>query len=92
MVHLISYDLNGHERPQAYAGVKTFIEKHAISYRRPLYSQWLVETNDSPEAWFNGLKTLIDSDDHILIVEMRTPYFGWLPKEVWTWLTPRVRA
>lgn len=42
MVLLISYDLNGKERPSSYADVKGFIEANAISWARPLYSQWFV--------------------------------------------------
>ena len=91
VVHLISYDLNGHERPSAYQSVKTYIEQHAVSYRRPLYSQWLVETADGPQAWVNGLKTVLDADDYLFVVEVRRPYQGWLPETVWTWLNERVR-
>lgn len=47
MVLLISYDLNGHECPSCYGAVRRLIESRATASRRPLYSQWWVETNDS---------------------------------------------
>lgn len=51
MILLVSYDLNGHERPSAYTAVRDRIESHAISAKKPLYSQWLIETHDSPAQW-----------------------------------------
>jgi hypothetical protein len=45
VVLLVSYDLNGRERPSSYSAVRQVIEPNAIDYRRPLYSQWFVETN-----------------------------------------------
>jgi hypothetical protein len=49
MVLLISYDLNGRERPSSYTKVKNYIEQHATSSIRPLYSQWFVETTYTPK-------------------------------------------
>ncbi len=89
MVLLISYDLDGHERPSAYAAVKKRIEEGATSFRRPLYSQWLVETDASADRWFEHLKPVIDSNDRLLIVRVQGPYTGWLNKEIWEWLSPR---
>jgi hypothetical protein len=90
MVLLISYDLDGHERPSAYAAVKKRIEEGATSFRRPLYSQWLVETSSSPDQWFEHLKPVIDANDRLLIVRVQRPYAGWLDKEIWEWLSTRV--
>jgi hypothetical protein len=90
MVLLISYDLDGHERPSAYAAVKKRIEEGATSFRRPLYSQWLVETPSSPDQWFEHLKPVIDANDRLLIVRVQRPYAGWLDKEIWEWLSTRV--
>jgi len=89
-VLLISYDLDGHERPSAYKAVKQRIEEGATSFRRPLYSQWLVETTASPDKWFEHLKSVIDSDDRLLIVRVQAPYSGWLEKEIWEWLKMRL--
>lgn len=93
MVHLISYDLNGHERPAAYAEVKKAIESYARDFRRPLFSQWLVETSESPKQWSERLQAVIDGDDKLLIVRVHAGagpgYWGWLPAEIWPWLSAK---
>jgi len=90
MVLLISYDLDGHERPSAYTTVKRTIESHARSWQRPLYSQWFVETNETPQTWSDRLTTVIDRDDKLFIVRVQAPYQGWLAKNIWEWLRTRL--
>lgn len=90
MILLISYDLNGRERPAAYETVKKAIESNSISSRRPLYSQWLVETTESPDTWSTRLKGVTDSNDSWFIVRVQRPYQGWLNQDIWDWLNPRV--
>ena len=92
MVLLISYDLNGHERPSSYSAVKSYIEEHATAFTRPLYSQWLVETSYSPDAWVDAFRNnnLIDTTDRLFICQVKNPYQGWLTKEQWAWLRARI--
>lgn len=90
MVLLISYDLNGHERPSAYQDVKKLIEEKAISAIKPLYSQWFVETNETPDSWVESLATVMDDDDSCFVVQVKHPYQGWLTKKHWEWLGERV--
>jgi hypothetical protein len=92
MILMISYDLNGHERPSAYQRVKAAIEGCAISARRPLYSQWLVETNESPAVWHQRLIGAIDSNDMLFTCEVTDSAQGWLPRETWEWLNARTRT
>lgn len=66
------------------------IEANAIDYRRPLYSQWFVETNGSSEAWVDTLKSVIDSDDRLFVCQVRRPHQGWLDKQIWDWLNARI--
>jgi hypothetical protein len=90
VVLLISYDLNGSERPKTYTAVADAIKKGAASWRRPLYSQWWVETTSTPDQWVDYLKSLLDSNDRLLVTQMRTPYQGWLSKDDWSWLNSRL--
>lgn len=90
MVLLISYDLNGYERPKAYEDVANMIEKHATSTKRPLYSQWFVETTSSVDTWHQRMKEVTDNNDNWFIVKVTTPYAGWLNKSIWPWLKERV--
>jgi hypothetical protein len=92
VVHLISYDLNGHERPAAYEAVRQVIESAARDFRRPLRSQWLVNTAESADAWAHRLYPVLDADDRLLICEVTSPNQGWLPEDIWLWLNARVRA
>ena len=90
MVHLISYDLNGHERPAAYEHVKQVIEQHATAAYRVLYSQWLVETNQSSVAWWNALKEVVDRNDRVFICQVpNRACFGYLDAEAGEWLKQR---
>lgn len=89
MVILISYDLNKHERPEAYEAVKDMIKDNAISLKKPLYSQWLVETSDSVQSWHERMKSVTDSNDYWFIVKVGSSRQGWLPTAVWEWLNSR---
>jgi hypothetical protein len=88
-VLLLSYDLNGHERPSAYEDVKDMIEANAISAIRPLFSQWLIETDDTLGTWHQRMKGVVDKGDNWLIVEVTRARQGWLQKAVWEWLDAR---
>jgi hypothetical protein len=92
MVLLISYDLNGHERPSSYTKVKNYIEKHAQAFIRPLYSQWFVETAYSVDAWVDALRNnnLIDGNDRLFVCQIHKPYQGSLTKDQWAWLNARI--
>lgn len=74
MVHLISYDLNRHERPASYAAVRKVIERHSIDWRKPLYSQWFVHTNDSVQTWTDRLLQVMDGDDKLFVIQVQRPY------------------
>ncbi|WP_338865554.1 hypothetical protein [Myxococcus stipitatus] len=91
MLLLISYDLNGYERPSAYAAVKQFIERNAISYRRPLYSQWLVETANDWNWWQAQLLKIMDSNDRLFICRVFSgTYQGYLDQDIWPWASARM--
>jgi hypothetical protein len=90
LILLISYDLNQHERPQAYEDVRSLIETHAIEARKALYSQWFVFTQELPDAWSERIGTVADKNDSWFVVQVQRPYQGWLDKELWPWLADRV--
>ncbi len=92
MVLLISYDLNGRERPSSYTAVRRVIEGNARSFKKPLYSQWLVETSRPIAWWQSTLVEVIDPDDRLFICAARwSECDGWLSQDVWDWLRPRAR-
>lgn len=89
MVLLISYDLNRHERPSAYRAVEEVIRRNASDLRKPLYSQWLVETSESVSTWSERLRAAMDANDRLLVLRMQGATDGWLDKEIWAWLAAR---
>lgn len=89
MVILISYDLNKHERPEAYEDVKDMIHANADSTKKALYSQWFVETTDSIQTWHERMKTVTDENDYWFITKVSASRQGWLSKSVWEWLDAR---
>jgi hypothetical protein len=92
MVLLISYDLNGRERPASYLAVKRAIETHSIASRKPLYSQWWVQTQRSATYWTDLLAPALDSDDRLFVCRVRVgEYEGMLTDADWKWLRTRVR-
>lgn len=86
MVLLISYDLNGKERPSAYKRVAARIDEKAVDWRRPLYSQWFVETSQDPDTWVEWLKPELDSNDRLFVLRVTQSRQGMLTDDDWKWL------
>ena len=85
-VYSISYDL--HKPGQNYSSLHDAIKK--FDNLHVLESQWLVYTDLNPEGIYNQLHPYIDKNDHILINEFSSNYYGYLPKDYWTWIKNRV--
>jgi hypothetical protein len=86
MILLISYDLN---RPgQNYSALHEEI-KQAGTWWHHLESTWLIETNQTPNQWYDRLAKHLDATDNILIIEVTRNYYGWLPQKAWDWLSAR---
>lgn len=90
MVLVISYDLNGRERPSAYAAVKTASKRDAISTGSLSTRSGLVETNSGPDACVDMLKPVMDANDILLVVQVRRPIKGFLTKSLWDSLNARL--
>lgn len=90
MVILVSYDLNNHENRAAYEAVENMVKKHAISCIKPLYSQWLIQTEEPISTWAARMKQVTDKDDTWLIDRLTTSYRGYLPQSVINWLSGKV--
>ena len=70
--------------------MRTAIERNALDFRRPLYSQWLVQTDASPLDWTNALLPLVDANDRLLVCRIESPAQGWLDQADWNWLNARI--
>lgn len=83
MILLVAYDLI--KPGKDYAGFYSTL-KTAQAWWHYLESTWLIKTDHSPQDWFNKLKSHMDYNDRILIVQITKNYQGWLPKEAWDWV------
>lgn len=90
MLLLISYDLSSPERPGAYASVEAAIKEAAGDSYRPLYSQWLIATDEGVDEWTARLTPFMTSPDRLLIVRVQGRANGWLPREHWSWINQHV--
>ena len=92
MVLLISYDQEEYARPARYQAVDEIIHMYADDQNicRPLFSQWMVETDDPPLEWRERIQPVIDWNDNVLIVQMSNEYAGYLQDDAWNWLQARV--
>jgi hypothetical protein len=70
--------------------VDEIIHMYADDICRPLFSQWLVDSDDPPLEWRERIQPVIDYNDNVLIVEMSSEYAGYLQDETWSWLQARV--
>jgi hypothetical protein len=81
---LVTYDL---KKPGAdYTGLYEVL-KTAPNWYHFLDSCWLLSTNETPSQWFEKVRSKIDQNDNIFIVDIsRQPRQGWLNKDVWDWI------
>ena len=87
---LISYDLSTRDRPAAYEAIKATIEAASGGRcMRPLYSQWLVKTEETIDTWVGRLQSHLSAADRLLILRVQGRTNGWLPNETWTWINAR---
>ena len=86
-IYNISYDLN--KTGKDYQGLYKEL-KNTYEWNHPLDSTWLLFTAESPNQIWDRVRSHIDKDDNILIAEITTNYSGWLPKDVWTWISQRI--
>jgi hypothetical protein len=51
-----------------------------------LQSTWLIQTTETPNQIWERLRPFIDTNDFLMIIEVRDNAQGWLPKEAWDWI------
>lgn len=86
MILLITYDLKapGRNYEELHETIKS-----AGTWWHHLESTWLIETNLTPEQWYNNLAKHLDINDLIFIIEVKRNYYGYLPQKAWDWLGQR---
>lgn len=86
---LISYDL---KRPgQNYSELYEEI-KNSGEWQHPLESTWILKVHNyvTPADIYSILRPNIDDNDFLFVVDITDQnYYGWLPKNFWTWFKQR---
>jgi hypothetical protein len=80
---LITYDLN--KKGQDYNGFYKVIKQY--SWAKLSESSYAIQTGESPISIYNQLALHLDKNDHVYIITLAKPYYGYGPDEVNTWLS-----
>jgi hypothetical protein len=57
-------------------------------YLRPI---WFLDTSNTPQQVYEGMKSLIEPGDRFFITQLGN-YYGWGPGDMWTWLRNHIRS
>ncbi|WP_309896552.1 hypothetical protein [Archangium sp.] len=64
---MLPYTPEKREPAKVYDDLETFIEKYATEARRPLKSQWFVETEKPLSWWTTELMKILDENDRLFV-------------------------
>lgn len=82
MVYSVTYDLN--REGQKYQDV--IAELKRTSWARPTASQFLIATGESAKEVSERVARHLDSNDELLVIEVKDHYRGFLDPKVWEWV------
>lgn len=82
-VNLVTYDL--HTRGQNYTDLLAKIKEGGM-WARLSESSYAVDTTKTPRQLYDYLKTALDSNDHLFILPITKPYWGYGPNDTIEWL------
>ena len=82
-IYLVTYDLN--KPGQHHAAVLEEIKKSA-GWARLSESSYVVSTGDTPQALLARIRAVADANDTIYIITLKSPYSGFGPSTVNSWL------
>lgn len=85
--YLISYDLGGPELRNDYSVLVTKIKSLGLGWAKVLQSVWLIRTNHEKEYIMTHLRSVVDINDKIIIMEVTKDWMSLnLLKEVTGWM------
>jgi hypothetical protein len=87
-VLLITYDLHrpGQDYPDLLAAIKTY------PWIRLSESSYAIQTDKSPSVIYNELRPSTDTNDYILVITLKRPYWGYGLQSVIDWLEARLTS
>lgn len=83
---LITYDLN--KAGQDYKGFYEIIRKYP--YAKLSESSYAIQTQETPTGVYNKLVPHMDKNDHVYVVTLTRPYYGYGLQDVNNWLNQRL--
>jgi hypothetical protein len=85
--YIITYELKAQGRD--YSTLYEAIKRSPKWWHR-LHSSWIISTAETPVQVWTRLAAHINADDYLLIIEVKSSYYGWLPKKDWDWIKTNV--
>ncbi len=86
-VLLVTYDLktSGHNYNPFFEALK-----QQGQWWHYLSATWLIATDRTPQELYNAVVSNITTSDHLLIVTVKRPYWGYLTKDAWDWIDSHI--
>jgi hypothetical protein len=81
---MITYDLNA--EGQKYDKVIQAIKDSSDAWCTYWKSSYLIKSDLTPNQIQEKIKPNLDSNDRLLIIEVKNNYQGWLSEEQWEWI------
>ena len=82
-VYLVTYDL--HVLGQNYQDLLTKIKKY--NWIQLSESSYAIQSSTDPVTLYNNLSTSLDRNDHIYIITLGKPFWGFGPQQTNDWLS-----
>ncbi|WFU82143.1 hypothetical protein QA645_05170 [Bradyrhizobium sp. CIAT3101] len=92
-VYLVTWDLNKHKAnyTQARQNLIDHISRYSHIKDVDLDSVWFIQAASTAEALDADIRRHIDKNDRLIVTRLVSgQHEGWLSKEVWDWINPRI--
>lgn len=85
MVYMITYDLNstGQRYNELISAIKEASNGRWCTYWK---SSYLIQSPLSPSQIADRLKPYLDSNDRLIVIEVKRNYEGWLTDDEWSYI------
>ena len=85
MVYMITYDLNsaGQRYNELISAIKGASNGRWCTYWK---SSYLIKSSLSPSQIADRLKPYLDSNDRLIVIEVKRNYEGWLTDDEWSYI------
>jgi CRISPR/Cas system-associated endoribonuclease Cas2 len=92
MVYLITYDLNSPRGRNSYSNIAAAIRRASDgNWCKPLESTWLIESTLTYTQIRDRLLPYVDSDDHLLVVNMTQAAWHGLATKDSSWVRTNLK-